>query len=156
MALSKVFVYGSLMCPDVLKVLLERVPFYSKAYVKGFQRLCVKNESFPACRPKVDEVSSTVEVFLLQEINEKELEIFDAFEDKEYTRQVVEVNVTTQNAETKADIAYMYVWNEEAKYTLEGPWSFEQHYLPKKKEFLKMCQEFINEYKAFTLYETEK
>eukprot|EP00510_Aplanochytrium_minuta_P003318 CAMPEP_0184006892 /NCGR_PEP_ID=MMETSP0954-20121128/985_1 /TAXON_ID=627963 /ORGANISM="Aplanochytrium sp, Strain PBS07" /LENGTH=163 /DNA_ID=CAMNT_0026285571 /DNA_START=353 /DNA_END=844 /DNA_ORIENTATION=+ len=152
-----VFVYGSLMCPDVLKILLGRIPKHSKAFVNGFERFCVKGYSFPACIPASNSVKS-VDGLLLEGISKEELQMFDEFED-EYTREIVKVSLfpspeakpitgTDDTAVQEADKAdaYMYIWNE-AQDILEGSWSFDRHYLPKKKEYLVMCDKFVKEYR---------
>ena len=154
MAVNNVFVYGSLMCPNVLKILLNRVPTFCKAKVKGYHRYRIKDQVFPAVRPNLN-TSKTNPVFvqglLLQEITNEELVIFDEFEDEEYVRETVEIEVENSEQQSSIDTshtrsAYMYIWKDGQDGLLYGSWSFEEHYLPNKEEYLKMCQRFIKEY----------
>jgi hypothetical protein len=45
------FVYGTLMAPEVLKALINRVPPMKPAVIKGFRRYRVKGQVFPAIVP---------------------------------------------------------------------------------------------------------
>jgi hypothetical protein len=48
---SSAFVYGTLMAPEVLKVLIARVPPLRPATLKGHMRCRVRGEVFPAIIP---------------------------------------------------------------------------------------------------------
>ncbi|KAG2699821.1 hypothetical protein I3843_07G205500 [Carya illinoinensis] len=49
--LHNVFVYGSLLADDVVKVLLKRVPPSSSAILHGFHRFSIKGRVYPAILP---------------------------------------------------------------------------------------------------------
>ncbi|KAG0611056.1 hypothetical protein M758_7G111300 [Ceratodon purpureus] len=80
------FVYGSLLAPEVLTVLLQRVPRSSPAVVHDYHRYSIKNRIYPAVLPKKgDKVFGKV----LFDLSEQELHILDRFEDIEYTKLIV-------------------------------------------------------------------
>ena len=47
------FVYGSLMCPEVLQALLQRLPVTQAAVLQGYRRLCILHRPYPAIIPHV-------------------------------------------------------------------------------------------------------
>lgn len=49
------FVYGTLMAPEVLKLLIKRVPESRAATLKGYARYRVKGQVFPAIIPSTSE-----------------------------------------------------------------------------------------------------
>ncbi|KAG0558349.1 hypothetical protein KC19_10G021500 [Ceratodon purpureus] len=85
-AVRNVFVYGSLLAPEVLIALLHRVPRASLAVVHDFHRYSIKNRIYPAVLPKKgDKVFGKV----LFDLSDQELHILDEFEDVEYTKSIV-------------------------------------------------------------------
>jgi len=46
-----VFVYGTLMYPQVLQALINRVPTNAKAVVNGFSRHSIRGQVFPGVIP---------------------------------------------------------------------------------------------------------
>jgi len=46
--MAKLFVYGTLMYPEILEVLLQRVPESTRARIKGYKRYGLKKFVFPA------------------------------------------------------------------------------------------------------------
>lgn len=55
--MAKLFVYGTLMYPEILEVLLQRVPESARARVQGYKRYGLKKFVFPAV---VEDPSSQV------------------------------------------------------------------------------------------------
>lgn len=51
MSSSSALVYGTLMAPEVLKVLIKRVPPMRPATLRGYMRCRIKGEVFPAIVP---------------------------------------------------------------------------------------------------------
>jgi gamma-glutamylcyclotransferase (GGCT)/AIG2-like uncharacterized protein YtfP len=49
------FVYGTLMAPEVLNLLIKRVPESRAATLKGYARYRVKGQVFPAIIPSMPE-----------------------------------------------------------------------------------------------------
>ncbi|KAL6985072.1 AIG2-like protein D, variant 2 [Sarracenia purpurea var. burkii] len=85
-----VFVYGSLLADEVVRVLLKRVPDSSPAVLTGFHRFTIKGRVYPAILP-VDNKKVIGKV--LSGITTPELDILDTFEDVEYERHSVEVSL---------------------------------------------------------------
>ncbi|CEM15373.1 unnamed protein product [Vitrella brassicaformis CCMP3155] len=97
MASAPIFVYGSLMADEVLTTLLSRIPESRAASVRGFQRLFVKGQTFPAIMradastPATTAAPPIVRGRLLLDVTDVERQILDAFEDDGY--EVEEVMV---------------------------------------------------------------
>jgi gamma-glutamylcyclotransferase (GGCT)/AIG2-like uncharacterized protein YtfP len=53
------FVYGTLMAPEVLELLIKRVPKSRAATLKGYARYRVKQQVFPAIIPSTPESKVT-------------------------------------------------------------------------------------------------
>lgn len=79
----KVFVYGTLMHEDVVRIIINRIPQKFKALLKGYHRYRLKGYVFPGILPTP---YREVNGLLYTDINAEELDIFDAFEDDEYER----------------------------------------------------------------------
>ncbi|CAN1324160.1 AIG2-like protein D [Linum perenne] len=86
----KVFVYGSLMADEVVRVLLNRVPHSSAALLNSYHRFSIKGRVYPAILP-VD--NKKVKGRVLFGITDPELLVLDIFEDVEYQRRTVEVSL---------------------------------------------------------------
>ncbi|XP_028113143.1 AIG2-like protein D isoform X3 [Camellia sinensis] len=88
--LHQVFVYGSLLSDEVVRVLLKRVPQSCPAILDGFHIFSIKECVYPAIIP-VENKKVTGKVLL--GITLPELDILDTFEDVEYNRCTVEVSL---------------------------------------------------------------
>ncbi|KAK4401079.1 AIG2-like protein D [Sesamum angolense] len=86
--ISNVFVYGSLLANDVVRVLLGRVPPSSPAVLPHYQRFSIKECVYPAIIPAQDK---KVNGKVLFGITPPELYILDVFEDVEYERKTANV-----------------------------------------------------------------
>lgn len=80
MAPDALFVYGSLLFPDVLRIVVGRVPDRSKAAAAGWQVVGLPGKPYPALIP----ASGTAEGELLTGITPSEWRALDAFEDSVY------------------------------------------------------------------------
>ncbi|XP_071730486.1 AIG2-like protein D isoform X2 [Rutidosis leptorrhynchoides] len=134
-----VFVYGSLLADDVVRVLLHRVPQNSPAVLHGYHRFSVKGRVYPAILP-VENKKVTGRVFL--DITPPELDILDKFEDFEYEKRLVDVTLLDT---TDFLNAYTYVWVNRDDPDLYGEWDFEAWKESKMKDFLNMTVEFVEE-----------
>ncbi|KAL8504357.1 hypothetical protein ACS0TY_022906 [Phlomoides rotata] len=126
--ISTIFVYGSLLADDVVRVLLGRVPPSSPAILPHFQRFSIKGRVYPAIVPGEDK---KVTGKVLLGITPPELHILDEFEDVEYER--ASVNVFLKDGTEKLE-AYTYVWENKTDPDLYGEWDFEVslHFIAKK------------------------
>ncbi|XVE71405.1 hypothetical protein DITRI_Ditri10aG0147500 [Diplodiscus trichospermus] len=161
-AVHNVFVYGSLLADDVVRVLLNRIPPYSSALLNGFRRFSIKGRVYPAILPvQNDRVIGRV----LLGITDPELHILDEFEDVEYQRTDVEVSLLDSSDKLQA---HAYVWNNVNDPNLYGDWDFEEWERVHKESFIKMTTGFMEElelpeskprvatYESFYQQDTEK
>ncbi|PKI57357.1 hypothetical protein CRG98_022202 [Punica granatum] len=130
-----VFVYGSLLADDVVRVLLNRVPQSSPAVLHDFHRFSIKGRVYPAILP-VEKKSVTGRV--LMGITNPELDILDTFEDVEYDRRDVEES-------SKKLRAAAYVWSNSSDPNLYGEWDFKEWTRKHMEDFIKMTAGFIEE-----------
>lgn len=84
----KLFVYGSLMNPEVLEAILGTSFPLKGARLKNFKRVKVKGASFPAIFPKK---GSAVDGMLIEDLSEQYLTLLDDFEGDYYQRESVSV-----------------------------------------------------------------
>ncbi|KAL3699645.1 hypothetical protein R1sor_017667 [Riccia sorocarpa] len=125
-AVRNVFVYGSLLAPEVLKAIISRVPPSAPAVVPNFHCYRVTGQLYPAVRPRDgDEVTGKV----LFGLTQQELTLLDDFEDIDYKRQVVKPTLLDKRPD-QTDIslpvqAYMYIWAKEDE-SLQGDWDYEE------------------------------
>ncbi|XP_047338507.1 AIG2-like protein D [Impatiens glandulifera] len=137
--LHRVFVYGSLLADDVVRVLLHRIPHSSPAILNGYHRFSIKGRVYPAIIP-VENKQVAGKVLL--DLTNRELDILDAFEDFEYERHTVEVSLADKFEKLQT---YAYVWaNREDPY-LYGSWDFEEWTKVHKDDFMKMSSGFMEE-----------
>ncbi|KAK7283024.1 hypothetical protein RIF29_12224 [Crotalaria pallida] len=134
-----VFVYGSLLADEVVKILLKRVPRSASATLHGFHRFKIKERVYPAILPLHDKhVTGRV----LLGISGPELDILDEFEDVEYTRSDVEVSLKDNDEKLQV---HTYVWSNQNDPNLYGEWDFEEWKQAHVNDFVKMTDGFMQE-----------
>ncbi|KAK4786226.1 hypothetical protein SAY86_002915 [Trapa natans] len=134
-----VFVYGSLMAEDVVRILLKRVPQSTPAILHDFHRFSINGRVYPAILP-VDKKSVNGKV--LMGITGPELDILDTFEDVEYERRDVDVTLVGSSETLKA---VAYVWGNLSDLNLYGEWDFEAWKKKHMEDFTKMVKAFMEE-----------
>ncbi len=77
---DSLFAYGSLMFPEVLRVLLDRVPEQIAASASGWRIIGLSGRVYPALIPGDGVVSG----YLLTGLTREEWRLIDAFEDPVY------------------------------------------------------------------------
>ncbi|KAI4389999.1 hypothetical protein MLD38_002158 [Melastoma candidum] len=137
--LHNVFVYGSLLADEVVTVLLQRVPRSRPAILHDFHRFSIKGRVYPAILP-VDKKSVTGKV--LMDVTTPELDILDTFEDVEYERRSVLVNILDNSDRVEAQT---YVWRNANDPDLYGEWDFEDWKKKHMDDFVKMTIGFVEE-----------
>ncbi|KAK4853761.1 hypothetical protein QYF36_014123 [Acer negundo] len=137
--LHSVFVYGSLLADDVVRVLLKRVPESSSAVLNNYHRFSIKDRVYPAILPVL---SKTVTGKVLLGITDPELHILDVFEDVEYKRTTVDVSLLDNADKLQAQA---YVWADKNDPNLYGDWDFQEWQGVHMKDFLKMTTSFVEE-----------
>ncbi|MBO3752684.1 gamma-glutamylcyclotransferase [Streptosporangiaceae bacterium NEAU-GS5] len=74
------FVYGSLLFPEVLRTLIDRVPESSPAAVEGWRIAALPNRVYPVLVP----AEAIAHGRLITDLNPAEWRTIDAFEDRVY------------------------------------------------------------------------
>lgn len=97
------FVYGTLMAPEVMQSLVGRLPPLQAAVLHGYTRHPVVGFCFPGIIKSSSSPSSTVAGLLYTDLTDYELEIMDWFEDVEYTRTNVVVTLCKHNDDNDDD-----------------------------------------------------
>ncbi|XP_024031677.1 AIG2-like protein D [Morus notabilis] len=138
-SLHNVFVYGSLLADDVVRVLLNRLPLSSFATLNSFHRYSIKGRVYPAILPVENK---RVNGRVLMGITDPELYILDTFEDVEYERRTVEVSLKDSSENL---LAHAYVWSNKDDPNLYGEWDFEEWKRLHMNDFVKMTMEFMEE-----------
>uniref|UniRef100_A0A0G4I1X1 Putative gamma-glutamylcyclotransferase n=1 Tax=Chromera velia CCMP2878 TaxID=1169474 RepID=A0A0G4I1X1_9ALVE len=144
-----VFVYGSLMHPQVVQTLLGRQPDEKSATLTGYSRHPLKECVYPGIT-KVDEKeggssdgsnsSSRVVGKVLSVDMERELPIFDAFEDDEYKRETLDVELDDGSLVS----AFVYVWTVKEALVFQEKWEMDEEFEKVHLEkYLQMCEEFV-------------
>lgn len=113
------------MAPQVLKVLIGRVPYILEpAILQNYRRHPVRNEVFPGVilgsESPANNADSTTGL-LLRDLSENELKVLDWFEGDEYARQKVQVQVDDKSFDTQC-----YVWsNPLSELDLRKEWQYD-------------------------------
>ncbi|KQJ93245.1 hypothetical protein BRADI_3g03420v3 [Brachypodium distachyon] len=156
-ATNSVFVYGTLMAEEVVRVLLGRVPPSSPALLPNHQRFSIKGRVYPAILP-VD--GSRVSGKVFRGLTDGELDVLDIFEDEEYVREIVGISLTSKSAclilrlaispfvfEESSDtmLAYAYIWGNVDDPDLYGEWDFDEWRKVHLNDYLTMTQDFKEE-----------
>ncbi|KAL6888650.1 hypothetical protein ACP4OV_009676 [Aristida adscensionis] len=138
-ATHSVFVYGTLMAEEVLRVLLGRAPPASPALLPDHRRFSIRGRVYPAILPAR---GAAVHGKVFRGVTDRELHVFDAFEDEEYARKTLEVSITDTSEKLPA---YAYIWVNEADPDLYGEWDFEEWRKVHLDDYLEMTREFMEE-----------
>ena len=128
--------YGTLMSPDVLQTLIGRVPsMFKPAYLCNFTRHPVKGYVFPGIIPAKSNVRESsrsenprVEGILLTGLSKREMDIFDWFEDEDYTRSIKSIILPDDNDVTVTNTinANVYIWAaDEDMLNLQEEWDYD-------------------------------
>jgi gamma-glutamylcyclotransferase (GGCT)/AIG2-like uncharacterized protein YtfP len=86
--MKQLFVYGTLMFPEIREKLTGKTFKTSPALLSGYRRTKVKDADYPAIVKNPD---AEVEGILLEDVDEQTIEILSFFEGDEYKTQYVEV-----------------------------------------------------------------
>ncbi|DBB07818.1 TPA: hypothetical protein ACH3X3_009227 [Trebouxia sp. C0006] len=132
-----VFVYGTLLSEEIVKILLNRNPESHPATVKGYSRYRIRGRVYPAILPTTpsDELTGMV----LCGLSEREFEILDEYEDEDYFRTKVTALEQDTGKEVPADI---YVWKDSLRSELYGTWDYDEFRRLHLKEYMVMCEGF--------------
>eukprot|EP00977_Amphora_coffeiformis_P006023 scaffold1294_cov167-Amphora_coffeaeformis.AAC.4 len=127
------FVYGTLMAPEVMQTLVSRLPPCRPATLAGYSRHPVAGYAFPGivASEKIKDSAArqtSVPGLLFTDLTHDELAILDWFEDREYTRTQVSVtSTTTSDQEDSRAMTQVYVWtNPLSELHVDRTWDYER------------------------------
>ncbi|MFB8274703.1 gamma-glutamylcyclotransferase family protein [Nocardia colli] len=123
------FVYGTLRFPEVLKVLIDRVPNLVTAVAPGWRVAALPGRLYPGLVPEPDTLAHGL---LLTGLTLGEWEILDAFEDDEYDLRAIQLAAA-------ADPVSTYIWTAAAAQDDWHPDQFTATYLA---DFVTHCAEW--------------
>lgn len=133
---APLFVYGTLLFPDVLRVLIDRDATRTPATIHGWQAIALPHVVYPTLIPRA-QTSTTGE--LLTDLTDTEWRTLDAFEDERYHLAAL---TTNGNA-----TAYAYVDTPDG-HDETRPWdktTFARTHLP---AYLERCTAWRHHYNA--------
>lgn len=84
------FAYGTLLLPQIISRVMGRVPPADEALLRGYRRVTVMGEVFPAV---FRDPSAEVKGRVYRGIDERELQLLDHYEGELYRREPVEIVV---------------------------------------------------------------
>lgn len=143
---QNVFVYGTLMYPEVLRALIKRVPEHQKAIIHGFQRYGIRGQVFPAIIHSSSQAA--VQGILLYRLTPDEMDVFDEFEGDEYYKVSVEAMPLVEDNAAPSN-ASVYVWQDSLRsLLLESPWDPEAFREKHLQPYVGMCEQFSEELRA--------
>ena len=112
--MQHIFVYGSLLFPEIVEGLTGKSFETQKAVLKNFERHAVAGCDYPAILQKKN---AEVKGVLLLNVDCKSLKILTFYEGDEYEQKTVEVE-----SETKKINALVFVWKGENSVLLSEDW----------------------------------
>ena len=88
----ELFVYGTLLFPEIRNKLLNKDVLFKTAYLKDFVALVIqydhKNSEYPVLQKKP---GTTIKGVLLYELNDEDMSILEYYEGDEYTLKQVDI-----------------------------------------------------------------
>jgi gamma-glutamylcyclotransferase (GGCT)/AIG2-like uncharacterized protein YtfP len=103
---NNLFVYGTLMAPEVVETLLGRLPPNQPATLQGYRRHPVLQQVYPGLVEASND--NCVRGILFCDLQPSDWQRLDRFEDKEYTR----VQVKVQAQKNDLTDTQTYLWTD--------------------------------------------
>jgi gamma-glutamylcyclotransferase (GGCT)/AIG2-like uncharacterized protein YtfP len=130
----RVFVYGTLMVPELVEALTGQRPRARFAELEGFERRAVRGEVYPAIVPAP---GGRVAGLLLDRLPTHRLAFLDAFEGDEYRRSTRRVRL----ADDRHVLAWCWSWAPDRRRALEaGPWDMDVFLRDALPDYLRRCR----------------
>lgn len=134
---SKLFVYGTLMAPEVVNILLDRVPYNQKCRLiqmattpsTVYRRHPVRSQVFPGMilannNTTTTTTSESIPGILYRGLTVTEMKRLDYFESTEYEKKPCTVVVTEKDNQVEQAVTYIWT-NPQSELVLEQEWSYE-------------------------------
>ena len=130
----RLFVYGTLMTPELVEALTGLRPRSRPAVLEGFERRGVRGEVYPAIVPQA---GAHVTGRLLDRLSSNRLAFLDAFEGPEYRRSAHPVRL----ADDRRVLAWCWRWAPDRRRALEdGPWNMDAFLDDALSDYLRRCR----------------
>jgi len=128
---TTLFVYGTLLAPELRYALLGRPFETTPAELDGYACFGVRQAPYPAITPVAGACTSGE---LISNLSASELDILDDYESAMYQRRIV----TVRNAGGNDTAAFTYVIDESAAHRLsDEPWDYTTFRLHQLDRYLK-------------------
>jgi gamma-glutamylcyclotransferase (GGCT)/AIG2-like uncharacterized protein YtfP len=131
---AALFVYGSLRFPDVLRVLLDRVPNSFPAAVDGWRVAALRDRVYPALVPAEKSANGLV----INGLTPDEWNTLDAFEDNLYTLRRL--------ATKDGNYAWAYVTEDDNPTVLTNNWDPDAFRRDDLTAYLERCRNWRQRY----------
>lgn len=129
---ENLFVYGTLMFPDVYREIVGHYPDYLNASLKGFERKSVLGKSIKCPYPALVVGDGVLEGKLIKNVTSSAMVLLDQYEGKEYSR--IKVDVVVGNEMISAS---SYIWNFTSDNMLGDVWDVAKFYEDELSDYLK-------------------
>lgn len=133
------FTYGSLTHPEVLHILLGRLPASKPAEAPNHQARALPDKPYPVLVPTPE---ATTRGVLLTDLTEQEKRLLDVFEGPIY--MPTEIAVLTDQGSLEAT-AYAVTVSEAENLRAKEPWS-QSRLIAEMRDFLEDCERFRKTY----------
>lgn len=125
------FVYGTLMAPEVLHTLLEGTVNYSSSletktgWLRGYQRFPVREHVYPGIVPFENDQCIGVRGLVLFHLTQRQIRILDWFEDVQYERRQVTVELMDDGQMKQLCQTYVWINPQDELHLDRGDWDYE-------------------------------
>ena len=127
---GNLFVYGTLQFPEVLGVLLGRIPQISAAALVGWRAAALARRTYPGLTP----AATTVRGMLLTGLTDDEVVLLDEYESGPYDLRKLTL--------TDGRYAWAYVWTD-ASSVLAADWSAARFAADQLPAFVVQCHAWL-------------
>lgn len=126
--MDHVFVYGTLMFPELLEALTQKHFKTEDATLHNYNQFKIYDGDMVRPYPAIqEERNESVEGKLIFDVDQESLDLIDFFETSDYKRQVVHPAYNNHSVH-----AWTYLWRDDADGKLAGRWDkdyFENNFL---------------------------
>ena len=127
--MSNLFAYGTLMCSDIMAEVSGQAMNPVPAVLRGYRRLCVRGEHYPAVIPQA---GAEVEGVIYRDITPAAWQRLDRFEGRMYSR----LEEQAETAPGEIILASVYVLHADYNDCLDdSEWDFESFLRDGKQRF---------------------